>query len=268
TNGDAPSPRTNHTCVGYGDSLIIFGGYDKDDQLCNDMYQYNINDRKWKRIQYENQPSDPNIPPPIFLHTAVILNDKDMFIFGGGNLGKASEKKTQIPQGTLYKFDLITRYWTVIRFPTNALNTLTKKVQQQEQIQSEREMNSNIQMSEQSGINSQMRSHSMSETRNDRFKNSITLPQSNKYQGTGTMILPSIQKQLLSTTITNAVQTLPSPHKHNQGISRQPTPQTNAGISAVNSSTFSSSISIDAGSLSLGGDSIPAPRYYHTAVEY
>ncbi|KAA6313645.1 MAG: hypothetical protein EZS28_055720, partial [Streblomastix strix] len=27
-------------------------------------------------------------------------------------------------------------------------------------------------------------------------------------------------------------------------------------------------ISIDAGSLSLGGDSIPAPRYYHTAVEY
>lgn len=42
TNGDAPSPRTNHTCVGYGDSLIIFGGYDKDDQLCNDMYQYNI----------------------------------------------------------------------------------------------------------------------------------------------------------------------------------------------------------------------------------
>jgi len=39
-----PSPRYGHSAVVFGDSMYIFGGYDKDGFACNDLHEYNFSE--------------------------------------------------------------------------------------------------------------------------------------------------------------------------------------------------------------------------------
>jgi N-acetylneuraminic acid mutarotase len=40
TTGTKPSPRAGHSASIHGNSMVIFGGYDKDGLACNDTYKY------------------------------------------------------------------------------------------------------------------------------------------------------------------------------------------------------------------------------------
>jgi hypothetical protein len=38
--------------------------------------------RSWRKIEYRNSSSDPNVPPKLFLPAAVVVGDS-MYLFGG-----------------------------------------------------------------------------------------------------------------------------------------------------------------------------------------
>jgi hypothetical protein len=67
-------------------------------------------DMKWKKLMSSNPPSDPNIPPPLASHGAVLLNGKDMFIFGGYIKTPSAAGRALNP--SLYRLDLSTLTWT------------------------------------------------------------------------------------------------------------------------------------------------------------
>eukprot|EP00761_Pharyngomonas_kirbyi_P012479 gb/GECH01012506.1/.p1 GENE.gb/GECH01012506.1/~~gb/GECH01012506.1/.p1 ORF type:complete len:327 (+),score=72.06 gb/GECH01012506.1/:1-981(+) len=88
--GSAPSPRAYHTAVVLKNKMYIFGGEcpvddtdeDPQRQYYNDIYEYDIAQNKWSKID-----PDPSsyTPPARYGHTAVIHNNKSMVVFGGTN---------------------------------------------------------------------------------------------------------------------------------------------------------------------------------------
>jgi N-acetylneuraminic acid mutarotase len=40
--GSEPAPRAGHSSMNYGDSLIIFGGKDEDNNKLNDLWEFNF----------------------------------------------------------------------------------------------------------------------------------------------------------------------------------------------------------------------------------
>ncbi len=86
-----PCARSNHTCVVYGNSLYIFGGY-LSGNCYNDMYEFDVEKAKWRKVKSEGQ-----IPSERHSHTAVV-SGKNMYIFGG--CGASDERLND-----LYKFN-------------------------------------------------------------------------------------------------------------------------------------------------------------------
>jgi N-acetylneuraminic acid mutarotase len=46
--GSLPSNRAGHTAIVYGDSMIVFGGKDEDNNKLNDLWEFNLNTYKWE----------------------------------------------------------------------------------------------------------------------------------------------------------------------------------------------------------------------------
>ena len=80
TQGEAPSPRTDHTVVLYDGSLYVFAGYDGRNRY-NDLFRCTLKKQKykWKMVQTEGTQ-----PLNRFGHAAVVCNNS-MFVIGGWN---------------------------------------------------------------------------------------------------------------------------------------------------------------------------------------
>jgi N-acetylneuraminic acid mutarotase len=101
-----PHTRDEHSCILYGDSMIIFGGFSFG-QRTNDVYAYNFNTNKWTWMAYEGKVA----PCPRAGHSAVIKIDQTsgdcMYIFGGKDDDNNKLNDT-------WKFNLKTSTWTQI----------------------------------------------------------------------------------------------------------------------------------------------------------
>ncbi|CAD5232183.1 unnamed protein product [Bursaphelenchus xylophilus] len=74
----APPARDGHTAVIYGHEMIIFGGFEEENQrFSQECYSYNFVTREWKLIKTTKTP-----PQYRDFHAACIFEDK-MYVFGG-----------------------------------------------------------------------------------------------------------------------------------------------------------------------------------------
>ena len=87
---DRPAPRKGHSCVLFGDSMIIFGGIDNNDNYLNDIYEFHFvrvfdeilmikNSRSWTKIVSLSSPCQRSF------HAATI-SKSSMYIFGNLSL--------------------------------------------------------------------------------------------------------------------------------------------------------------------------------------
>ncbi|KAF5375186.1 hypothetical protein D9758_000458 [Tetrapyrgos nigripes] len=76
TTPDRPAQRTGHTCITYGDRLIIFGGTDGQYHY-NDTWSFDLNTRQWTELTCIGF-----IPAPREGHAASVVDDV-MYVFGG-----------------------------------------------------------------------------------------------------------------------------------------------------------------------------------------
>lgn len=91
-----PTVRTDHSCVVYEATLLIFGGFDGRSRF-QDLHQYGTDDREWTEIA----PTD-NAPMGRFGHSAVVYRS-GMFVFGGWNGHDTLDD--------LYEFSMTTSQW-------------------------------------------------------------------------------------------------------------------------------------------------------------
>ncbi|KAI9006376.1 hypothetical protein DFJ74DRAFT_773677 [Hyaloraphidium curvatum] len=97
--GTPPRPRNDHSATPWrGRKLIIFGGYDDREELCNDVHVLDIRNLTWEQPTIHGP-----IPPPLSRHAATIHEDK-LFIHGG----KTMDDKVL---SELYILDLRTWTW-------------------------------------------------------------------------------------------------------------------------------------------------------------
>jgi hypothetical protein len=78
THGQAPSPRSGHSCVLYGTNMLFVFGGGNDMKLFNDLFVLNIDSMTWAKIQ----PKGTLEPVKRIHHTANVLANK-MILFGG-----------------------------------------------------------------------------------------------------------------------------------------------------------------------------------------
>lgn len=77
-SGTPPSPRNDHTATPWkGRKLIIFGGYDDEEELCNDVHVLDLQTLSWEQPTIHGP-----IPPPLSRHAAVIHEDR-LYVHGG-----------------------------------------------------------------------------------------------------------------------------------------------------------------------------------------
>jgi hypothetical protein len=72
----APPKRAGHSAVIYGDSFVIFGGKDEDNNKLNDVWEFNLNTYQWTEFKLEDSPL------PRSGHSAHVYRDF-MVVFGG-----------------------------------------------------------------------------------------------------------------------------------------------------------------------------------------
>jgi N-acetylneuraminic acid mutarotase len=49
-----PTPRAGHSALLRGDTMVIFGGCDQDNEKLNDIWVYNIKASTWQEIHVES----------------------------------------------------------------------------------------------------------------------------------------------------------------------------------------------------------------------
>lgn len=112
-NGSVPSARCFYSCISYMDKIYIFGGLlaDRiltpsfgDDKISllvsDDFYEFDINQRKWSKIEADNSPQKR------YGHSAIVYEGK-LWIFGGRN-------KYCSFLNDVYVFDFETKQWQVV----------------------------------------------------------------------------------------------------------------------------------------------------------
>ena len=101
---DIPMPRDDPSCVIYGNTMILFGGFKNDGERCCETYIFHFGDHRWEKILSPSKES----PAPRAGHSAVVNGD-DMYIFGG--------KDSDVRMNDLWKLNLKTYEWTQILSP-------------------------------------------------------------------------------------------------------------------------------------------------------
>ncbi|KAL5495002.1 hypothetical protein ACEPAI_464 [Sanghuangporus weigelae] len=76
SSNEGPARRTGHTCITYGDRIIMFGGTDSQYHY-NDTWSFDTNTRQWTELNCIGF-----IPSPREGHAAALVNDV-IYIFGG-----------------------------------------------------------------------------------------------------------------------------------------------------------------------------------------
>jgi N-acetylneuraminic acid mutarotase len=106
SKGEIPKPRSGHSSVVYGNTMIVFGGYGSDFKNKNDLFFYDIPSKTWKKIK-----SLLAIPSPRSYHRSVCIQGT-MFVYGG----KSEDDET----GDIFALDLKNKTWTIVgRAPSN-----------------------------------------------------------------------------------------------------------------------------------------------------
>ena len=77
TNGSPPQPRYRHSAVICGSNIYIFGGVDTNQQRFNDIHQFDIDQRRFMKID-----TTGDSPQPRTFHRAIIFKNL-MYIIGG-----------------------------------------------------------------------------------------------------------------------------------------------------------------------------------------
>eukprot|EP01080_Neovahlkampfia_damariscottae_P008552 gene8552-375_t len=99
SSGDIPSPRYGHSAVIYGKSMFIFGGYDSDSFSCDDLFQFDFETSKWKKLTLK-------ISPSARFHHRCLVNSDKMYICGGLKISNSYVFQQGINQGTKYLNDV------------------------------------------------------------------------------------------------------------------------------------------------------------------
>lgn len=100
---NAPSARSGHSCCfsQSRNSLIIFGGFDTERRYLDDVYEFELNQMKWNRLDTVDAPMGRE------RHSATLIGDH-MLVYGGWCLGGAVDE--------MYSLDLNTNSWTSVPF--------------------------------------------------------------------------------------------------------------------------------------------------------
>lgn len=96
-----PRPRRHASVVVHGCSLFVYGGFDANDNVLSDMWEFDLQKHTWDRIQYGVAHGDT--PVGRAEHTAIVYLNR-MIVFGGYD-GKRKLSDT-------YVFDFATKEWT------------------------------------------------------------------------------------------------------------------------------------------------------------
>ncbi|EGC36354.1 hypothetical protein DICPUDRAFT_77981 [Dictyostelium purpureum] len=88
-SGALPPPMYGHSSIQVGKKMFIFGGNLQDNTQSSDMYQFNTTNYSWSKPKL-NSVSDP--PRARFGHSAALLSDHYILIFGGVHLGPGGAK--------------------------------------------------------------------------------------------------------------------------------------------------------------------------------
>ena len=78
--GNPPPARDSHSAILYDNTdMIIFGG-NGTSNILNDLWSFNLKDKKWNKITSEGKE-----PGPVSGHFSLLLNNRYMIIYGGIN---------------------------------------------------------------------------------------------------------------------------------------------------------------------------------------
>lgn len=77
-NGVAPQARSAHSAVVHRDSMLIFGGRNRDGNCCDDVHAYNFTTNTWRRF-------DINVSPFGRARNSCVMHDGFAVLFGGWN---------------------------------------------------------------------------------------------------------------------------------------------------------------------------------------
>ncbi|KAK2964669.1 hypothetical protein BLNAU_586 [Blattamonas nauphoetae] len=117
-SGVVPKKRNNHVSVVYGDSIIIYGGFDKEEgeegavgEVLDDMKQFNLHTKKWVEIKTSDYQSIDDEPGKIYLHCGCVLDDNYFYVFGGCHEEVTFSNKDTVSTNDLYRFNLQTCIW-------------------------------------------------------------------------------------------------------------------------------------------------------------
>jgi len=99
--GEAPSPRSAHSAVVHEEFMYIMGGWaGKGNTSFNDLYQFNLDTRIWKKLEGTGVP-----PPSVRAHCAIIYRNSMYVTCGYGQNGHCND---------LYKYDIAKNEWSII----------------------------------------------------------------------------------------------------------------------------------------------------------
>ncbi|EGC29929.1 hypothetical protein DICPUDRAFT_158419 [Dictyostelium purpureum] len=79
-SSNEPSPRCAHQSESIGDHLYVFGGWNDDNQMLNDIFKFNVNTWEWEEIKV----IDNSFITPRNGHSLNSYNRK-LIVFGGGS---------------------------------------------------------------------------------------------------------------------------------------------------------------------------------------
>lgn len=102
TEGESPNHRSGHSAVVYENKMILFGGHTDQYGDTSDLYEYNFETYKWRKME-----TSGIAPSPRHSHAATLCHDF-MIIFGGWDGEHCSNE--------IFKLDLRTLKWHFIGF--------------------------------------------------------------------------------------------------------------------------------------------------------
>ena len=82
--GPTPAPRANHSACYYNGKVYVFGGNGGrgyENSVFKDLWEFDLEAKKWTEIQYKENPSYPELRTG---HTMFVY-DKQLYIYGGWN---------------------------------------------------------------------------------------------------------------------------------------------------------------------------------------
>ena len=94
-------------------SVLLFGGRNVDNVALNDLWQFSLTQRIWKKVKMIE--SAMSLPSPRYGHAAAVMG-VDMFVFGG--YSNNYHNYSLIRHSELWRYNMINHSWSIL-VPTN-----------------------------------------------------------------------------------------------------------------------------------------------------